>query len=64
MQPDKEFITSFVILGGIIFAGLMVTIGLTMLGIAVYRKKKETKLTFNGKERSNGHDKTITRGKW
>lgn len=64
MRADEEFITSLVILGGITLAGLIVTICLTMLGIAVYKKKKETKLTIHGKEKENGQAKTTTRGKW
>ena len=66
MQPDQEFITSVVVLGGIIFAGLMITICLTFLGIAVYKKKKETKLTLHhGKEKSNGQAKKGgSHGRW
>lgn len=62
MQPDQEFISSVVILGGIIFAGLIITLCLAFLGMAVYKKKKENKLTFNGKERQNG--KASSHGKW
>lgn len=57
MQPDQEFITSVVVLGGIIFAGLLIVIGLSLVGIAIYKKKKETKFTFNGKEKQNGQAK-------
>lgn len=65
MQPDAEFTYSLVILGGLIFAGLMLTICLTMLGIAVYRKKKETKFTIHGKEKENGQAKKGgSHGKW
>lgn len=59
---DEEFIFSVVVLGGIIFAGSLVVIGLTIVGIAVFKKRKQTKLTIHGKERSNG--KATTRGKW
>jgi hypothetical protein len=62
MQPDQEFITSVIIIGAILTGGLFVVTVLTFLGIAVYKKKKETKLTIHGKERQNG--KATTRGKW
>lgn len=62
MQPDQEFISSVVIIGGIVTVGLLVVITLTFFGIAIYRKKKETKLRINEKERSNGQH--ISRGKW
>lgn len=64
-QPDEEFMYSLVILGGIIFAGLMLTICLTAMGIAIYRKKKETKIIIHGKEKENGQAKKGgSRGKW
>lgn len=64
MQPDQEFIFSVVVLGGIIFAGLMIVIGLTLVGVAIFKKKKETKLTIHGKEKSNGQAKGGSHGKW
>lgn len=62
MQTDQEFITSVIIIGAILTGGLFVVTVLTFLGIAVYKKKKETKLNLNGKERSNG--KASSHGKW
>lgn len=61
MQPDQEFIFSVVVLGGIIFTGLLVVIGLTIVGIAIFKKSKQT-LKTDEKQRSNG--KAISRGKW
>lgn len=65
MKPDQEFISSVVILGGIITIGLLIVIALTFLGIAVYRKKKETNLKIYGKEKQNGQAKKGgSHGKW
>ena len=54
MQEDQEFWSSLIIIGSISTLGLLISIGLAMVGIGIYKKKKETKLTFNGKERQNG----------
>lgn len=65
MQPDAEFTYSLVILGGLIFGGLMVIISITAFGIAIYRKKKnEPKLVINGKEKERQNGKATSRGKW
>lgn len=61
IEQSEEFLFSLTVIGGIILSGLMLTICLTFLGIAVYKKKKETKLNLNGKERQNGQH--TTRGK-
>lgn len=65
MEPEEaEFVTSYIIFASVIFCGLMLTICLTMLGIAVYRKKKETKFTIHGKEKERQNGQHTTRGKW
>lgn len=65
IHKSEEFWASLGIIGAISALGILISIALLMIGIGIYRKKKsETKLTFNGKERSNGHEKTITRRKW
>lgn len=63
---EEEFIFSVVVLGGVIFAGSLVVIGLTIVGIAIFKKKKkEFKLTIHGKERQNGQSqKGGSRGNW
>lgn len=64
MQPDQEFIVSVVVLGGIIFAGLLIIIALTFLGIAIYKKKKENKLVIHGKEKERQNGRASSHGKW
>lgn len=66
-QGDEEFYFALIVWGGIIFAGVMVSIGLTMVGIAVKNKINKRKLAneiYNEKERSNGQHKSGARGKW
>lgn len=67
MQIDEEFIASLVILGGLAFAGLMLSGVLGWLVIAYRNRLTRNKVKrelYEQKERKNGHDKTITTGKW
>lgn len=64
-QPDVEFTYSLVILGGLIFAGGLLTLSLVMVGIAVYNratKKKIVKELYEDKTKKNG--RAGSRGKW
>lgn len=65
MEPDEEFWKSITIIGGIVFAGAMVSIGLGILGMAVYNKVTKSKITkelYDKKERENGQHRGGSRG--
>lgn len=64
MRPDPEFVFSIAVIGGIVAIGLLVSIGLGMMLVGIYRKKKETKLTIHGKEKQNGQAKGGSHGRW
>lgn len=64
MQHDQEFYISVAIIGGIVFAGSLIIIGLTIVGIAIFKKQKQTKELYNGKERENGQQRGGSRGSW
>lgn len=65
MQQDQEFYVSVAIICGVIFAGLMVSVGLALVAMAVYNrvtKRKITKELYDEKERKNGRGGS--HGKW
>lgn len=65
MQPDAEFTYSLVILGGLIFAGGLLTLCLVMVGMAIYNratKKKVIKELYEDKTKTNG--RAGSHGKW
>lgn len=67
MQQDQEFYVSVAIIGGVVLAGLMISIGLALVAMAVYNrvtKRKITKELYDEKERKNGQPKRGARGKW
>lgn len=64
MQNDQEFYISVAIIGGIVFAGSLIIIGLTIVGIAIFKKQKQTKELYNGKEKENGQARGGSRGSW
>lgn len=67
MQYDKEFLVSVIVIGGVLFAGLLICLGLTLVAIGVYNrvtKKKITKELYEKKERENGQHRGGARGKF
>ena len=64
---SEEFWIAFIIWGGIILAGTMIGIGLTLVGLAVKRKLKKgtiIKELYDEKERKNGQHKSGAREKF
>lgn len=54
---EQEFYTSVVLIGGLTFAGLLVSVVLAFYGVAMWRKvqtKKEINQLYEQKERKNG----------
>lgn len=67
MRLDEEFTYSIVILGGLAFAGLMLTGVFGWLIVAIYNRvtrKKVTRELYEQKERKNGQNKGGSRGEW
>lgn len=67
MKEDQEFWIALVVYGGIISLGVLVSVALVIIGLAVKKKlKKETiiKELYNDKERKNGQHKSGARGKF
>lgn len=57
MKEDQEFWIALVVYGGIISLGLVISIALVMVGLAIKKginKKSVIKELFNEKERKNG----------
>lgn len=68
MRPEEqEFYSSLAILGGIVFAGLILIISLTLVALAVYNRVTRDKVTkdlYNERERKNGQEKAGARKHW
>lgn len=57
MKEDQEFWIALVVYGGIISLGLVISIALVMVGLAIKKginKKSVIKELFNEKQRKNG----------
>lgn len=68
MRPEEqEFYSSIAILGGVVFAGLLIILCLTLVALAVYNRVTERKVTknlYDKKERENGQAKGGAQGYW
>lgn len=67
LKGDEEFYISLAIIGGLALAGLLIIIGLTFVGIAVYNKvtkQKVIKELYEKKDRQNGQKKGGSKGSW
>lgn len=67
MNPDLEFWTALVIYGGLILAGLLVSITLGAMALALrgkLKRKNIIKELYDEKERKNGQEKGGSKGRW
>lgn len=64
MSEQDEFYIAVIVWGGIIFAGSMIAIGLVIVGLSIFRKKKKTTELYDQSERKNGQQKGGSHGKW
>jgi len=65
MKEDQEFWIAVILYGGIVSIGLLISVALIMIGIALKKKlKKETivKELYEERERKNGQSKGGARG--
>lgn len=65
MNDSKEFY--YVLIVSIVFLGTLIVVGLTFVGVAVYKhlkKKNLIKEIYGEKERKNGQAKGGSRGSW
>lgn len=68
MRPEEqEFYSSIVILGGLVFSGLLIILCLTLVALAVYNrvtKRKVIKELYDEREKENGQAKGGAQGRW
>lgn len=61
---EEELYVALIVWGGIIFAGSLIGIWLTIVGLSLLRKKNKITNLYEQKDRQNGQHKSGARGKW